>query len=693
MASLNTRLARGVAALFALTVMTVTANAQTSYTINRGGSVTLGSADQAGMCGGDMSNRNVSFTSGSVTVLGTGAGGSPISTFKSYIDQGWVVWTHNGDGATQVTLAIYGDAPCTNYRTITVNINQPPVVTVHPQSILACSGVSRSLISDASGAAATKQWQRSTDAGATWTNETGFEGYATDTLTFVTSTALNGLLYRNVYSNSMGADTTDAASFDISITSITVQPASATVCHNATATFTPTLTIVGTPSYQWQYSADGVTYYPVPGGTESSLSFTADVSLSGYRYRLQITNGTCGVATTDDAVLTVSVPPAVTTDPVDASVCSGQTASFTVTADIAASVQWQVSSDGGGSWADLVGETGAALSFTSDASQDGARYRAIVSASCGADTSAAALLSVGSLATITAQPLGTTICTGYSTTLSVTAEAGTSTMSYQWRKDGIDIADATASSYTIDDATEASAGSYDVVVTACSTPLTSSAAVVTVLPPPTLSVSLDRSVISSSVRALVPINATVATSGGCSTSVVLDEILSSEADSGIDPGDVPGDIVADSLGISPAERSFGLRAEAGASGRIYSVIYRITDGAYTARDTTMVIALPPTSTVASGPESGPFTLTEASPNPTSTSTSFSFSSAMNCAARVAIHAANGTLVRTLTQTYFGTGTTINWDLTNNAGATVAPGIYVYVVKNCGGKRSGAIIVQ
>ncbi len=76
---------------------------------------------------------------------------------------------------------------------------------------------------------------------------------------------------------------------------------------------------------------------------------------------------------------------------------------------------------------------------------------------------------------ISVPPQSRTVCEGASVTFTVTA-TGTG-LSYQWRKGGMDINGATASSYTIDAATMDDAGSYDVVVTgSCGTPATSNAA-------------------------------------------------------------------------------------------------------------------------------------------------------------------------------------------------------------------------
>ena len=81
---------------------------------------------------------------------------------------------------------------------------------------------------------------------------------------------------------------------------------------------------------------------------------------------------------------------------------------------------------------------------------------------------------------ITAQPQDTTVTEGQSATFSVTA-TGTDPLSYQWRRDGANIAGATSSSYTTPATVLADSGaSFSVVVSNSAGSVTSSEAVLTV---------------------------------------------------------------------------------------------------------------------------------------------------------------------------------------------------------------------
>jgi sugar lactone lactonase YvrE len=91
----------------------------------------------------------------------------------------------------------------------------------------------------------------------------------------------------------------------------------------------------------------------------------------------------------------------------------------------------------------------------------------------------------GTAPVITAQPASVSVTTGNSASLSVTA-SGDGVLTYQWKKDGTDVAGATTAAYAISATSSSSAGSYTVVVSNFLGSVTSSAATLTVnaAPPP-----------------------------------------------------------------------------------------------------------------------------------------------------------------------------------------------------------------
>ena len=80
---------------------------------------------------------------------------------------------------------------------------------------------------------------------------------------------------------------------------------------------------------------------------------------------------------------------------------------------------------------------------------------------------------------ITSQPSSETVTAGQSASFSVTA-TGSPTPTYQWQKNGVNIAQATSSTYTIPSTATSDAGSYQVVVSNSAGSVTSNGATLTV---------------------------------------------------------------------------------------------------------------------------------------------------------------------------------------------------------------------
>lgn len=191
----------------------------------------------------------------------------------------------------------------------------------------------------------------------------------------------------------------------------------------------------------------------------------------------------CGSNSADTAmdnitVTTTVAAPAIATQPAALSVRAGQAATLTVSATGGGTLAYQWRKGG----IAIAGATSATYTIAATAATDAGSYDVVVTNSAGSVTSAAAALTVASTSgapAIVAQPAAQSVALGASVTLTV-ASSGAGTLTYQWRKNGVAIAGATAVSYTIALATAADAGSYDVVVTNASGSVTSAAATVDV---------------------------------------------------------------------------------------------------------------------------------------------------------------------------------------------------------------------
>jgi len=152
------------------------------------------------------------------------------------------------------------------------------------------------------------------------------------------------------------------------------------------------------PTVQWQLSTDGGgTWSAVEGATTAQLTIaSASVSEDGYEYRAVFANA-AGSATSQAATLTVHVPPLVTQQPVGTTIEVGQSAVFEATASgfPAPTVQWQISTDGGGTWSEVPGATTGQLSIeNATTAESGHKYRAVFTNPGGVTTSSAATLTV-----------------------------------------------------------------------------------------------------------------------------------------------------------------------------------------------------------------------------------------------------------------------------------------------------------
>ena len=260
--------------------------------------------------------------------------------------------------------------------------------------------------------------------------------------------------------------------------SVTFDPVGATIQTGQNHTFTVGTSGTAPISYQWQKNN-----VDISGATSSSYTVSNAATNDAGNYRCGVSNACSGGNIySQSATLTVGscISPTVTAQPQGASIGVGDNYSFSINATGTAPLTYQWQKDN----IDIPGATSNTYSLTNAQTLDSGDYRCGVSNSCsgGAVYSQAATLTVTSTCiapTITLQPQGTTISVGDNYTFTIAA-SGTAPLSYQWRKNGSNITNATSSSYTIVSAQLSDAGSYDCVVTNACNSATSNPAVLTV---------------------------------------------------------------------------------------------------------------------------------------------------------------------------------------------------------------------
>ncbi len=206
-------------------------------------------------------------------------------------------------------------------------------------------------------------------------------------------------------------------------------PQAPTFTSATSATFTVgtsgnfTVTTVGPPT---------VTTITRAGALPAGLSFVdngngtatlAGTPSAGGSYPLQLT-ATNGINPNATQTLTVTVnqAPAVTTDPAGQTAQPGDTVTFTSSATgyPAPTTQWQVSTDNGGTFQNILGATSTQYSFVAALADSGNQYRAVFTNSVGTATSTAATLLVGTAPVITSAN-STTFTVGTAGSFTVTA--------------------------------------------------------------------------------------------------------------------------------------------------------------------------------------------------------------------------------------------------------------------------------
>ncbi len=392
-----------------------------------------------------------------------------------------------------------------NPALLTVLAAGTPLVTTQPVTQTVIAPQSATFTVAASGTPTpTVQWQFSGNLGTSWTNIVG--ATSTSYNSGPTATWASGIEYRAVFTNSAGTVASNGASLHISPAGapvITTQPTAYSVTAGGTGTFTAAASGTPSPTVQWQLSTDsGTTWSNIANATSTTYITEGTMATdTGSEYRAVFTN-TNGTATTNAAVLTVinASIPGITLQPVSLSVIPGQTATFSAASlgPPTPTVQWQLSTDSGTTWSNIVGATsGSYATGPNPLADSGWEYRAVFTNIGGVTDTNPATLTVANPVgpAVTAQPSNQPITSGQTVTVTAAA-SGSPTPGAQWQSssDGgttwTSITGATSPSYTSGVLAVASSGlELRAVFTNASGTATSNPATITVVAAPTMPAS------------------------------------------------------------------------------------------------------------------------------------------------------------------------------------------------------------
>ncbi len=400
-------------------------------------------------------------------------GGTPINVSAPY--KMTIAGTPTTQGSWTVTVSAWESSNTKGSRvdcycvfTIANGANAAPAFTTQPQNVTVNAGSTATFTAVASGSPTpTFQWLRGT---------TSLTGQTSTTLTLSNVQTADAGSYTVVATNSVGTTTSSAATLTVQTApSITTQPASVSVGTGVATSFSVVASGSAPLSYQWKKG--GVN---IAGATSSTYSIASAQTTDVGSYTVAVTNP-AGSLVSNAATLTILAAPVIATPPQSISVIIGSNVTFSVVASGAAplSYQWQL---GGVA---ISGATTASYTISNVQVGAAGSYAVVVTNTIGSVTSSAATLTVTASAvapTISTQPQNVTVTAGVSAAFSVSA-AGTSPLSYQWKKGTATIAAATNATYSIASTLLTDAGSYSVVVTNSAGTATSGSATLTVNPP------------------------------------------------------------------------------------------------------------------------------------------------------------------------------------------------------------------
>lgn len=397
------------------------------------------------------------------------------------------ITTASAGGYSVVVTNALGGATSAS-ASLSVNAAIPPVISSsYPLDLTVVQGTSATLSASLSTGSSplTYQWLK---------NGVAIAGATNSLLTFATATLADAGKYSFTVTNAAGAVTSREATLTVNAAippSIAAHPANQDLFAGQFLGLGVSLN--GSSPFRYQWRKDGV---DLAGATGGSLFVSSATAADSGSYVVVVTN-VAGSVTSNAAIVTVSPPalPIITTQPVGENVAfSGSiTLSVRVTGSPPFTFAWRkdgvpttVGSTSNGS------VTSSYYVSTATPAHAGV-YTVVVTNSVGSVTSAPAVVNVtaGRLPVITTQPADQSVALGLSAGfgISVNSSGSGSSVSLQWLKNGVPIANATSSGYAINSVKDSDGGGYSVVITSQAGIVTSSVALLTVLPPapPTVS--------------------------------------------------------------------------------------------------------------------------------------------------------------------------------------------------------------
>jgi hypothetical protein len=367
-------------------------------------------------------------------------------------------------------------ADTNNYFTTTTSVDvvtqagSNPVITTQPNDLTVSQGSSANFSVQATGQNLSYQWKR---------NGVDISNARSNSYTVSSTSIATAGEYSVVVSSDNGSQPVTSRAAKLIVT---FPLADLSINENTSPVLSVSVTGTGL-KYQW--FKDGM---PLRGQTNSTLTLKDITVDQAGTYSVEVNDADGNKFTSQSSKVSVNaVLPVITTQPSNVSVYTAGNATMRVMVKGAGhSYQWK--KDG----VAIQGEIKNTLSLNDIILSDAGDYTVSVTNSVGIVTSRSARLRVLSSGSgnqggdttspvITTHPTSQTLADGGSETLTVSANGGS--LSYQWLKNGTNIAGANEATYKINPASIDKSGNYTVVVYNSSGLVTSNVAKITVNAP------------------------------------------------------------------------------------------------------------------------------------------------------------------------------------------------------------------
>ncbi len=321
---------------------------------------------------------------------------------------------------------------------------------VQPADLTTCEGKRADLNIFATGSNLTYQWKKD---GTNLSNGGNITGALSPNLIIIGLTTSYTGVYNCVVTGSCGTVSSMGAalSVDNHIT-VSQNPVTQDACAGENVVFNSSATGSHIVS---QWYKNGLS---LPGETGGSLILSSVTAASAGSYYTTFTNS-CGTVATSHATLVMDEATVITSQPAGVTLCEGDNTNFTVGATgTGLSYQWYLNGLALSEAGSFAGSQSNTLVVSGATTGDAGVILCRVTGSCGSVTSDPAGLAVNATTVITLQPVNQVVCPGTNVSFGTTASG--SHLSYQWQRNGTDIAGATGTTLTLNNVSDANEGLY-----------------------------------------------------------------------------------------------------------------------------------------------------------------------------------------------------------------------------------------